>query len=184
MTPGTPSEPPGDCVHPARLLPGRRDARSRFDTAVPHAARVYNVWLGGKDHYAADRHAADEVMRRSPQVVTGALANRHFLARVVQVLASDHGICQFLDMGTGTCASYCVPFKRLCGLGFGGAFAAGLFGLGREGDGPAADRAAAGGSCPVLIQVCTVVRDTPMRSATCRGVSSPSGSRVAEGMWW
>src|SRR5713101_1008324 len=56
--------------------------------------------------------------------------------------------CQVLDMGTGTCASYCVPFKRLCGLGFGGAFAAGLFGLGREGDGPAADRAAAGGQLP------------------------------------
>jgi len=76
-------------------------APSRFDTAVAHPARVYNVWLGGKDHYAADRHAAHEVMRRSPQVVTGALANRHFLARVVRFLAAERGIRQFIDIGTG-----------------------------------------------------------------------------------
>ena len=68
---------------------------------MAHPARVYNVWLGGKDHYAADRHAADEVMRRSPQVVAGALANRHFLARVVRFLAAGCGIRQFLDIGTG-----------------------------------------------------------------------------------
>jgi hypothetical protein len=68
---------------------------------VPHPARVYNAWLGGKDHHAADRHAANEVMRRSPQVVAGALANRHFLARVVRFLTAECGIRQFIDIGTG-----------------------------------------------------------------------------------
>jgi SAM-dependent methyltransferase len=68
---------------------------------VPHPARVYGYWLGGKDHYPADRVAAEEVMRRRPQVVAGAQANRAFLARVVRYLAAECGIRQFLDIGTG-----------------------------------------------------------------------------------
>ena len=68
---------------------------------MPHPARVYACWLGGKDHYLADRKAAEEVIRRRPQVVAGARANRVFLARVVRFLARDCGIRQFLDIGTG-----------------------------------------------------------------------------------
>jgi S-adenosyl methyltransferase len=64
-------------------------------------ARVYAYWLGGKDHYEADRKAAKEVIRLRPQVVAGARANRAFLARVVRYLAADCGIRQFLDAGTG-----------------------------------------------------------------------------------
>jgi O-methyltransferase involved in polyketide biosynthesis len=74
---------------------------ARFDTSVPHPARVYNYWLNGKDHFPADRKAAEEVMRLRPQVVASARANRHFLARVVRYLAADCGIRQFLDIGTG-----------------------------------------------------------------------------------
>jgi hypothetical protein len=73
----------------------------RLDTSVPHAARVYAYWLGGKDHYPADRKAAEEVIRLRPQVVASARANRSFLARVVQFLATECGIRQFLDIGTG-----------------------------------------------------------------------------------
>jgi SAM-dependent methyltransferase len=69
------------------------------DTA--HPARVYSVWIGGKDHYPADRQAAEQVARHRPQVVSGARANRAFLARVVRYLASERGICQFLDIGPG-----------------------------------------------------------------------------------
>lgn len=76
-------------------------ADPRFDTSVPHPARVYGYWLGGKDHYPADRKAAEEVIRLRPQVVVSARANRYFLARVVRFLASEHGIRQFLDIGTG-----------------------------------------------------------------------------------
>jgi hypothetical protein len=72
-----------------------------FDPSVPHPARVYAYWLGGKDHYAADRHAAEEVIRRRPQVVAGARANRAFLSRVVRFLAVECSIRQFLDIGTG-----------------------------------------------------------------------------------
>jgi hypothetical protein len=72
-----------------------------FDPTVPHAARVYGYWLGGKDHYSADREVAEEVIRRRPQVVAGARANRGFLARVVRYLAGECGVRQFLDIGTG-----------------------------------------------------------------------------------
>jgi hypothetical protein len=72
-----------------------------LDPVVAHPARVYNVWLGGKDHYAADRDAALRVAGRRPQVVAGARANRQFLGRVVRYLAGKQGISQFLDIGTG-----------------------------------------------------------------------------------
>jgi hypothetical protein len=74
---------------------------SAFDPLAAHPARVYNVWLGGKDHYAADRDAALRVAGCRPQVVAGARANRQFLGRVVRYLAGKQGISQFLDVGTG-----------------------------------------------------------------------------------
>jgi SAM-dependent methyltransferase len=73
----------------------------RFSPETPHPARVYNVWIGGKDAYGADRKAAAEVARCRPQVVAGARANRAFLARVVRYLAGQGGIRQFLDIGPG-----------------------------------------------------------------------------------
>jgi hypothetical protein len=73
----------------------------RFDPHVAHPARVYNLWLGGKDGYAVDREAADQVARCRPQTVTGAQANRAFLTRVVRYLAGQRGIRQFVDIGCG-----------------------------------------------------------------------------------
>lgn len=69
------------------------------DTNRAHPARVYNRWLG-KDHFAADRAAADQVARVAPWAVTGARANRSFLRRAVSFLARQ-GITQYLDIGTG-----------------------------------------------------------------------------------
>ena len=76
-------------------------AGARFDPSVPHPARVYDYWLGGKDHFPADRRAAEQVILERPQVVAGARANRAFLARAVRYLAAERGVCQFLDIGTG-----------------------------------------------------------------------------------
>ena len=59
---------------------------SRFDPDTPHPARIYNYWLCGKDHFHADRRAAEAVIRRRPEVVAGARANRAFLARSVSHL--------------------------------------------------------------------------------------------------
>jgi S-adenosyl methyltransferase len=79
-----------------------------FDAFAAHPARVYNVWLGGKDHFAADRKAAAEVAAHRPQVVAGARANRAFLGRAVRYLARERGIRQFLDIGTGLPAACCT----------------------------------------------------------------------------
>jgi hypothetical protein len=77
------------------------NGRPAFDVSVAHQARIYDYWLGGKDNYAADRKAAEEAAAAYPGVVTGARANRQFLARAVRHLAADAGIRQFLDLGTG-----------------------------------------------------------------------------------
>jgi hypothetical protein len=62
---------------------------------------VYDVWLGGKDHFAADRAAAEQVLQANPGILPGVRANRAFLARVVRYLVREAGIRQFLDLGTG-----------------------------------------------------------------------------------
>lgn len=78
-----------------------RTARPVFDLSVAHPARVYNVWLGGKDHYAADRDVAARVIEQRPQVVDAAVANRQFLGRAVRHVARCYGVRQFIDIGTG-----------------------------------------------------------------------------------
>jgi hypothetical protein len=62
---------------------------------------VYNYLLGGKDHFAADREAGNQMIEAVPAVVKGCRLNRAFLARAVRFLAGDCGIRQFLDIGTG-----------------------------------------------------------------------------------
>ncbi|HEY5989700.1 MAG TPA: SAM-dependent methyltransferase [Streptosporangiaceae bacterium] len=85
----------------AESAPAAAGSADRLDPRVPHPARVYAYWLGGKDCYPADRRAAEEVIHRRPEVVAGARANRYFLARVVRFLAGECGVRQFLDIGTG-----------------------------------------------------------------------------------
>jgi hypothetical protein len=62
---------------------------------------MWNYWLGGKDHFAADRAVGDKVKQVYPDVVEVAVASRAFLGRVVRYLAGEVGIRQFLDLGTG-----------------------------------------------------------------------------------
>jgi hypothetical protein len=85
--------------HAAESQPAAVQAQ-RFDPGVPHPARVYAYWLGGKDGHAADRKAAEEIAACRPQVAD-ARANRAFLARAVRYLAGQRGIRQFLDIGPG-----------------------------------------------------------------------------------
>jgi hypothetical protein len=75
-------------------------ASSRVDTTVPHPARRYDYLLGGKDNFAADREAADEIVARHPTARLSVHENRWFLHRAVRFMASQ-GIRQFLDVGTG-----------------------------------------------------------------------------------
>ena len=64
-------------------------------------ARVYDFWLGGKDNYAADRAVAEQVAVAYPDVRDAVRAQRAFLARAVHFLATEAGVRQFLDIGTG-----------------------------------------------------------------------------------
>src|SRR5688572_13057793 len=52
-----------------------------FDTNIPHSARLWNYWLGGTDHFAADREVADQILAMVPEMVTSARADREFLGR-------------------------------------------------------------------------------------------------------
>jgi S-adenosyl methyltransferase len=73
----------------------------KIDTTVPHSARIWNYWLGGKDNYPVDRTAGDKYRETFPQIVDVARAGRYFLARSVRFLAADAGVRQFIDIGTG-----------------------------------------------------------------------------------
>ncbi|SDT74491.1 SAM-dependent methyltransferase [Actinoplanes derwentensis] len=71
-------------------------------TDVPHAARVYDYILGGKDNFTADRAAAKQMVTAGgPLLPISMGANRRFMARVARFLAAEQGIRQFLDIGTG-----------------------------------------------------------------------------------
>ncbi|MEV4801295.1 SAM-dependent methyltransferase [Nonomuraea sp. NPDC049421] len=71
-----------------------------FDPNTPSVARLYDYYLGGKDHFPADREAAEQILKVAPELRAAARANRAFLGRAVRHLA-ETGITQFLDIGTG-----------------------------------------------------------------------------------
>nr|AQQ75289.1 hypothetical protein [uncultured bacterium] len=77
------------------------DILKRINTKIPHPARVYDYLLGGKDNFAADREAAEQLIKISPGVREGVRAHRAFLGRGVRYLAAEAGMTQFLDIGTG-----------------------------------------------------------------------------------
>ncbi len=74
---------------------------SEIDTSRPHPARMYDYFLGGKNHFAADRQTADTVLAVAPTTRISARENRAFLGRAVRYLVAEAGIRQFLDIGTG-----------------------------------------------------------------------------------
>jgi hypothetical protein len=81
--------------------PGQGTEPPRIDTTVPHSARIWNYWLGGKDNYPVDRAAGDQFRDAFPGIVDVTRASRAFLTRAVRYLAGEAGIRQFLDVGTG-----------------------------------------------------------------------------------
>src|ERR1700739_783035 len=73
---------------------------AEIDVSRPHAARMYDYYLGGKNHFAADRELADKVLASMPAARIAARENRAFMGRAVRFLA-EAGVRQFLDIGTG-----------------------------------------------------------------------------------
>jgi trans-aconitate methyltransferase len=87
---------PGDALSqdPAEL-------RRRIDTTRAHPARVYDVFLGGKDNYPTDRAAAAAALAANPRGYLDVRHNRDFMRRAVNRMVRQDGIRQFLDIGTG-----------------------------------------------------------------------------------
>ena len=77
---------------------------SALDTSVPNMARIYNYWLGGKDHFAADRAEADRLVALYPPLPALVRENRAFLIKATR-WAARQGIGQFIDLGAGLPAS-------------------------------------------------------------------------------
>ena len=77
---------------------------SALDTSAPNMARVYNYWLGGKDHFAADRAEAERLVALYPPLPALARENRAFLIEAAG-WAARQGIGQFIDLGAGLPAS-------------------------------------------------------------------------------
>jgi O-methyltransferase involved in polyketide biosynthesis len=69
--------------------------------STAHPARVRNYWLGGRDYFAADRAAGEQLAREFPHLAQAARAERAFLVRAVRFLAGPARIRQFLDLGAG-----------------------------------------------------------------------------------
>jgi len=90
-----------------RWPPGRAAVlamTSGLDTTVPNMARVYNYWLGGKDHFPADRAEAERLVELYPPLPAMVRENRAFLIEAVGS-AARQGIGQFVDLGAGLPAS-------------------------------------------------------------------------------
>ncbi|MEV7196222.1 SAM-dependent methyltransferase [Streptomyces sp. NPDC093510] len=77
------------------------DVSGRLNTGVAHNARVWNYWIGGKDHYEVDQQVGDQVATMFPVIRDVARADREFLGRAVRFLTGECGVRQFLDVGTG-----------------------------------------------------------------------------------
>lgn len=92
-----------------RMFTGREEnaAESAFGTEIrdvdartPNPARMYDYQLGGTHNFAPDRARLDSVSGSSPHTVPPAAVDRAFLQRAVAWCA-DHGVRQFLDLGSG-----------------------------------------------------------------------------------
>ncbi|RMI30317.1 SAM-dependent methyltransferase [Nocardia stercoris] len=77
------------------------EPNTEIRTDIPHSARIWNYWMGGRDNYEIDRVVGDASLEIDPDIATMAIESRKYLIRAVTYLAESAGIAQFLDIGTG-----------------------------------------------------------------------------------
>jgi Protein of unknown function (DUF574). len=97
------ADSPGAQQFPPAMTAGAEEQppAPEIDITKPHVARMYDYFLGGKNNYAADRAAAEQVLKVFPLTRLGAWANRRFMIESVRWLVQEAGIRQFLDIGSG-----------------------------------------------------------------------------------
>ncbi|RDI43549.1 SAM-dependent methyltransferase [Nocardia mexicana] len=76
-------------------------ANGEIRTDIPHSARIWNYWMGGKDNYDIDCTVGDDCARIYPRIGEIACEARRFAIRTVRYLAEEAGVGQFLDLGVG-----------------------------------------------------------------------------------
>jgi hypothetical protein len=77
------------------------DLPPEIDPSRAHVARMYDYYLGGDNHFEADRMACAALDEKVPGTRGLAINNRRWLVRMVRTLAQEFGIKQFIDVGTG-----------------------------------------------------------------------------------
>jgi hypothetical protein len=82
-------------MSPAEQVP------AEIDTTRPSTARLYDYYLGGTNNFEVDRQAAEQLRKQMPELADAAWANRGFHGRAAAWMASDQGIRQFIDLGSG-----------------------------------------------------------------------------------
>ncbi len=85
----------------ARSAQPTTDGPIRVDRDKASIARVYNATLGGKDNYAVDREVFARMQAVVPEVRQLALDHRAFLIRATRFIATQTGVVQYLDCGSG-----------------------------------------------------------------------------------
>lgn len=83
------------------MMRGRGFLSEAIDLNVASVPRMYDYFLGGKDHYPADREACRRLLDQAPQTQLLARAQRQFRLRSVRALARTQGIDQFVEFGCG-----------------------------------------------------------------------------------
>ena len=81
--------------------PEMREQLAHADFDQPNIARIYDYYLGGSANFAVDRAVAERTLEVVPRELQYCRANRAFLARAVRTLVTEHGLDQFLDLGSG-----------------------------------------------------------------------------------
>jgi len=71
------------------------------DSTTPTPARLYDYYLGGRNNFAVDREVAEKLRVSLPELTDAAWANRGFHQRAARWMAAEHGIRQFIDLGSG-----------------------------------------------------------------------------------
>ncbi|MFD8727687.1 SAM-dependent methyltransferase [Streptomyces sp. NPDC059611] len=98
MTPRRPPEPTRQLpAQPLRFLGPERDA-AFFDTA--QSPRVYELMLGGSEHYEADRDLARALLSVADWIRPSAQLNRDFQVRSY-TWCREQGVRQYLELGCG-----------------------------------------------------------------------------------
>jgi hypothetical protein len=71
------------------------------DPTRPSPARMYDYMLGGTRNLQVDRDATERFLAQYPDLLDAASANRGFLRRAARMMTIQHGIRQFIDLGSG-----------------------------------------------------------------------------------